>query len=351
MGAWGENLAEKQLRLRGFTEVHAIKTGSNQGVDRIAVKRNAAGEIIDVRFVEVKTGQSRTVKLGVTKHSGRQMSRKWLADRLKAAYRSESTKQLAQEIRQFAKSTKQPLTSLGEIIQVDPSRGEVRRLAADGKTLLSSQSLKRLLNDIQRWSTSRETHRWANRQLTALNQIRSTRMSSWISRATPDAESTRLASRSIRVSAGSQRGTAMLVKRGVPTRRGLAKAGGRVVVVVAIALNAKELFDTEYAYRHGKLSRRDRNIRHSTSAGGIAGAWAGGTAGSAAGATVGLVGGPFAWITVPAGAAIGGAVGGVGGYFAGSAVANYAASAWYDSIDREIRDRAELRLIAAPFAQ
>lgn len=348
-GDWGENLAEEMLRLQGYDQVVAVKTTSNNGIDRIAIKRGSAGQVVGVRFVEVKTGRSSEFKLGNTKYSGRQMAHKWLTDRLRAAYRSDddNVKELARDIRRFVRNSDLPLESLGEIIHVNTSAGEVRRFKADAKTLISSESLERLLVQMRRRSSLPTVQHWAGRSLRHLDQIQTTSMPLWI--ATAEGPPIRLAFRAAKPRAPTValRGVALREGRSIGAGRLLTKSAGRVAVAIALAADAKELVDTELAYRRGHISRRDRNIRHVTSAGGITGAWAGASLGSAAGGAIGLAGGPFAWITVPAGALVGGAVGGIGGYFAGSTFASYAASAWYDAIDRDIRDRAERQIIAA----
>ena len=113
-GVWGENFTDQILRLRGYNEVYEIKTGSNQGIDRVAGKRDPAGRINDVRFVEVKTNRADTLKLNETKHSGRQLSRDWTAARLRAMRRSNDAQvnDLAREIRQLSKTSGRSLELL-----------------------------------------------------------------------------------------------------------------------------------------------------------------------------------------------------------------------------------------------
>ncbi len=84
VGRFGESLAGGSLRLRGY-EVIDMKLPGNQGIDLVAVKRSAAGSVADLRLIEVKThyGSSKP-HLGQTR-VGTQMSREWLADRLRGA--------------------------------------------------------------------------------------------------------------------------------------------------------------------------------------------------------------------------------------------------------------------------
>jgi hypothetical protein len=279
-GAWGENLVEESLRLRGFDEILTIKTPHNTGIDRIAIKRNASGQIMDVLFVEVKTTRSDKLRLGVTKQSGRQMSRKWLADRLRAAYRSGDVtlKRLAQDIRRFARTSGRPLESLGEIHHVNTASGVIRRVAADGRTELSSQSIERLLSQIRRKAVSRNAREWAGRSLAGLPMIRTTAMKHWTSAGPIQVASVRQTRAFTHVTI--RRANLANTARGGATRRILSKSAGRAAVALAVALDAKELYDTEHAYWAGDLSRRDRNIRHFATGGGIAGAWAGASLGA-----------------------------------------------------------------------
>ena len=79
----GREFCRETYRLRGFNEIHEIKNGSNNGIDRIAVKRGPSGQLLDIKFVEVKTTRSASPRLNKTRYGGTQMSRKWLAANLK----------------------------------------------------------------------------------------------------------------------------------------------------------------------------------------------------------------------------------------------------------------------------
>ena len=136
--------------------------------------------------------------------------------------------------------------------------------------------------------------------------------------------------------------------RKVFVKRVLARTAGPLAALIALALDVKEAVDTERAYRSGAISVRERNIRQVTIGGGVAGAWTGVWAGGIAGAWIGGFGGPFAEITIPVGCFVGATIGGIVGYIGGSAVAGYAATAWYDSIDGKIRERLEIELLAMP---
>jgi len=82
-GGWGETLIEEMYKIRGYDEVLEIKSPGGQGIDRLALKYDSAGELVDFRFAEVKTHFDGRAKLSTTK-LGPQLSRKWLADKLRA---------------------------------------------------------------------------------------------------------------------------------------------------------------------------------------------------------------------------------------------------------------------------
>ena len=348
-GAWGENFAEQTLRLRGFQEIHEFKSGSNGGIDRVAIMLGVDGSLKDVKFVEVKTGLGSTPKLGQTRYGGRQMSRKWLTKNLLNMRRngSPSMRTLALDISRFRKASGLSIESLGEVMHVNPRTGKVTGYMADGKTVKYSESVERLLKNIQKRASSKATRHWATRSLAAWDQIRSSRMSSWLGNTSAQQTKSSILATSGSLQNGLRRGL-LNQSRQVAITKVLVRAAGPIAVFVALAVDAKEIADVELAYRSGKISLSQRNIAHASAVGGLTGFIAGGMAGGATGAWVGAFGGPFAEITVPAGAFIGATIGGVGGYVAGSAVAGYVATAWYDSIDSKLRDRFEREWMSLP---
>jgi hypothetical protein len=349
-GAWGENFADQILRLRGYNEVYEIKTGSNQGIDRVAVKRDPGGRISDVRFVEVKANRADRLKLGETKRSGRQLSRKWTADRLNAMRRSTDprVRDLAREIRQYSKSSGKSLESLGEAWHIQTHTGKLTRYAADGTTELSSVSVERLLKQVERRASSAEYRSWAAGSLAEWDQIRATSMSNWLGRSAAQTEREAVLATAGRTGAAIER-TVVAQGRKVLVKRLLVRAAGPIAALIALALDVKQMVDIERQFRSGAISLRQRNIRQITIGGGVAGAWTGGWAGGITGAWIGGFGGPFAEITVPVGIFVGATIGGIGGYIGGTAVAGYAATSWYSSIDSKIRERLEVDLVSMPF--
>ena len=341
VGSWGENLAQESLRLRGFNEIHEIKNASNHGIDRIAIKRGVDGKVVDAKFVEVKTTRSSKPTLGKTR-SGGQLSRNDLARHLRNMRNSgdPSLKKLAVELGRFQRSIGRSVESLGELIHVNTKTGRITGYAADGKLVRYSVSIERLLKSLLAKAHMPHVRDWASRTLAQWDQIRSTRMSMWLGKNVAQQSRAAVLTTSGRAASASRVAVLRQSRSAVSTRL-IQRSAGRIALVVALAIDAKDLFDTEYAYRTGRISVRERNVQLASTLGGMGGAFAGAWAGGATGAWLGGFGGPFAWATVPAGGFVGAVIGGVGGYFGGSAVAGYGATAWYNSIDASVRDKFE----------
>ncbi len=348
VGSWGENFADQTLRMRGY-EPYEVKTGSNHGVDRVAIKRGPDGAIKDVKIVEVKTTRSSKPRLNRTKSSGTQMSRKYVADHLRKMRNSgdPELRKLALEIGRFRRASGVSLQKLGEVIHISTKTGVVTTYTGDLKTVNSFQSADRVLKQIQRRAGSAEARRWAVRTLAAWDQIRSQTMTNYLGKSVAQQSRSTILANATR-SAGSIEAAALRQSRLLLTRRILQRAAGPIAIAVSLAFDAKEVFDTEYAFRTGAISERQRNIQLLTTFGGAAGAFAGASAGGAAGMWVGAFGGPFAWITVPVGGFAGATIFGIVGYFGGSTITGYGASAWYGSIDASVREKFEQTWLASP---
>jgi hypothetical protein len=330
IGEFGESFADGTLKLRGY-RVTNIKLPSNHGVDRVAVKYNASGKLIDVRLVEVKAHYGKgKPRLGMTKN-GQQMSRKWLADWFR---KLRSTGKvgilLAREISVFRKVSGIPLERLGEVHDINLRSGTytIRNpmtLAERGGPM----SIQRELNELASRSRSPAAKTWAHLHLTQLEPLHRTRMRNWMSLGQRGNAFVRVTSTRVAVLEARQ------ALRGA--RRVLVGAAGLVGTAVAVALDAYEIYGHVRDYRSGNLSRREFVTAIARSGGGITGAGAGVPVGAWVGAQLGALGGPLAPITVPAGVVIGAGVGGVAGYFGGSYVGETAAAAWYKSLDKNVR--------------
>lgn len=342
VGSWGENFAEQTLRLRGFDEIHEIKAGGNQGIDRLAIKRGSDGAIKDVKIVEVKTTRSSKPRLNRTESSGTQMSRKHLADNLRKIRNSgdPKLKNLARELSQYRKSSGLPLEKMGEVMHISPQNGLVTTYSGDLKTMKSVVSAERMLKQIQRRGGSVGARRWAGRTLAGWDQIRSQNMTNYLGKNVVKQSRSAIIANATR-SAGSIEAAVLRQSRPILTKKILQRAAGPIAIAMSLAFDAKEVFDTEYAFRTGAISGRQRNVQLLTTFGGAVGAFAGASAGSAAGMWVGAFGGPFAWITVPVGGFAGATVFGIVGYFGGSTITGYVGSAWYRSIDASVREKFE----------
>ncbi len=334
-GAWGESLVEQSLRLHGFNDIREFKHGGGNGIDRIAIRRGANGRMADVKVVEVKTVRSSGPRLGLTRYGGTQMSEAWLAENVRHMRRSldPANKQLASEISRFIRG--RPIESIGEVVHVDTRRLMLSTYSADGRSLRRTQSIPTVLSGVAK-SRDDVARSWAITERPKLAVIQTTSMGGWIA--------ARPLLSNVRSSVRGGTGVATIASNGgLEASRGgivgtvMRRSVGRVVLVVSIAVDAKELWDIDSDYRRGAISSRMRNRRVVNRLGGMTGASAGASAGFAAGAYVGAFGGPAAWATVPAGAFTGSVIGGVGGYFGGRTLAEAGASVWYASIDEPVR--------------
>lgn len=341
VGRFGESLAGGSLRLRGY-EVIDMKLPGNQGIDLVAVKRSATGTVTDIRLVEVKAHYGKTgPRLGQTR-VGTQMSRQWLADRLRALRASgEQGRKIALDISRFRRAEGIPLERLGEVHDVNLRTGKYTiRNPVSMAERAGPMSIERLLNRVSSHSTQPASQTWAMRHLSQFDQLRQARMGNWLSASSSTRAFDRVSSTQIVLLEEKQ------AMRGA--RRGLVGVAGRVAVVVAVAIDAYEIYGHVRDYRLGKLSQQEFVIALARSGGGIAGAWGGAAGGAWVGMQIGSLGGPWAWVTVPVGGLIGGAVGGVAGYFGGSYVGEFSAQAWYGSLDRNVRERVSGWLKDAP---
>ncbi len=336
---FGEGLARGSLQLHGY-EVLDMKLPGNHGIDLVAFKRSATGAVTDIRLVEVKAhyGPGRP-RLGQTR-VGTQMSRQWLADRLRALRSSgEQGRQLALDISRFRKAEGIPLERLGEVHDVNLRTWKYTiRHPISMAERTGPMSIQRLLNKVA--TTQPASQAWAMRHLSQFDQLRQARMGNWLSASSSARAFDRVISPQIVLLEEKQ------ALRGA--RRGLVRAAGRVAVVVAVAMDANEIYGHVRDYRLGKLSRQGFIIALARSGGGIAGAWAGAAGGAWGGMQIGAFGGPWAWVTVPVGGVLGGAIGGVAGYFGGSYVGEFTAKAWYGSLDRNVRDQVNRWLKETP---
>ena len=313
-GSWGETFVEGHLKLRGFKEVYEPKFRGGQGIDRIAIKRNAQGLISEVKFVEVKTTNAKP-KLGNTKN-GPQLSPSWLKKHLVAMRKSgdPALRKLALEIAAFRRQTGVRIENMGELYHISTKTGKYRIINPITEKILAEQSIHKNLKVIAK--KSKQMQPWAKASLEAWEQIRTTTMTKWVAKipppnAPPVLTAAKATSQSFR----------QLARR------------GPVIAVILI-----EGYDTHHNiadYRQGKITRQQFHQAMIRTSGGVTGAWIGAKTGAATGAWIGSAGGP--WGT-GIGAVVGGAIGGAGGYFAGSYATGYGASAWYNRIDQRFKD-------------
>jgi hypothetical protein len=249
---------------------------------------------------------------------------------MKLRSRGVEGRSLALEISRFRKSSGLPIERLGEVHDITLRAGNYT--IRDPVTLAERSgpiSIPSLLNQVaEKLPADRP---WALQHLAHADQISDARMAQWIT-STPSSRALE------RVATGPVASIeAKQALRG--SRRVLARAAGRVALVVAIVMDAHEIYGHVRDYRNGRLSRQEFVVAMARSGGGIAGAWTGAAGGAWMGAWIGGFGGPVAWITVPVGSAVGGTVGGIAGYFGGSYLGEATAQAWYGSLDQELKAR------------
>lgn len=331
-GAWGESFVEQSLKLRGFQEVYEVKAPGGQGIDRIAVKRNPSGAMVDAKFVEVKTHRGGAARLEKTK-VGTQMSRRWLADKYRAMRNSPdlTLRKLAKEINDFRKTKGVPIERLGELHDINTRTGQYTIRDPLKRVERSSTSLERQWRQIQRRSTSAAGRGLAAKSLTKLPQIRATSRNEWISGSgLPAGRSlaVRAHRRALLQSAQSASRTATMTAGAKPLQQ-FVRAAGPIGAATAVAVESYGIYSDFGSYQRGEISRRQLVAVSIQRGGGIAGAFAGAAVGAQTGAWIGSFGGPLVLITAPVGGVVGAGIGGVVGYFAGSEVAGAAAKAWY----------------------
>ena len=336
IGAWGEDLAENFLKASGW-EVIEFKVGSNNGIDRYAFKRNWLGQIVDIRFFEVKTVRKPAPKPSSTKY-GKQGSPEYIKEKIRELkdHSNPKAREFANEIEQFCKKSKKQLADLYQVFHIDLDNLKLSTYANDFRTELWSLDIERNLKNFISKASSVKRKANAIKALQEFDQMKAMTQRSYLGDTFEQRARKSTASKLTRKSpSGKVKSAIPDTKNNKATKKILAKATGKAVgkalIIVGVALDAKEFFDIERDYRSGRISVRQRNIRHAAASGGLAGAIAGAAVGAAAG-------GCFFGV----GALPGGFIGGFGGYFAGAISSRYAANRWYDSIDDSVREKFEL---------
>ena len=342
VGEFGETFVDGILKARGYQEVKEVKLGSNHGVDRVALKRDGTGALKEVKLVEAKAHYGKgKPKLGMTKN-GRQMSRDWLADWLKKLRNSgKANRALAKEISDFVKARKIPLTTLGEVHDINLRSGKYT--VRNSLTMAERSgpiSIERLLGNIASRSRNQEISVWAKRNLVQFDQIRMARMNSWLTEGTNARALNSVTTRNVATQITKQS-----AKGG---ERAILRAAGPIGIAIAISVDVHEVYGHVRDFRAGKISKRERNIAVSRSIGGIYYAAQGAWIGAEVGAAVGSLGGPAAPVTVPVGAVVGGAAGGALGYQAGAHIGESAASAYYRTLDKTVKNNVDAWFIQTP---
>jgi hypothetical protein len=126
-------------------------------------------------------------------------------------------------------------------------------------------SIQGLLKRVSSHSTQPVYQAWAMRHLSQFDQLRQARMGDWLNASSSTRAFDRVSSSRLALLEEKQ------ALRGA--RRGLVRAAGRVAIVVAVAMDAYEIYGHVRDYRLGKLSQQEFISALAHSGGGIAGAW------------------------------------------------------------------------------
>jgi hypothetical protein len=332
-GSWGESVAESYMRdVRGFDDIRQIRNRSGNGIDLTAVKRTEAGKIIDVKFVEVKTTSGRGIRLHSTKY-GEQLSREWVIKHLWDMRNSDDPqiRAFGKEVRSFRRENPQILMeNYCELHHIDAKNLRFKILDPATKGVKTDMSLTRVFKGVERRSKSPIMVSAAKLNFASQKTIRETSMQTWLGKGKVQTairfqSERRLPSK------------AFLSKTSYAFNRVRLRNAGRVALVVAIAVDAKEVYNLYESFRAGRINQREFTEGLCRTSCGIAGAWAGGWAGAATGAWIGTFGGPIAFVTVPVGTFVGGAIGSAIGYYSGSKAGSAAVAFYYQKLDVRIK--------------
>lgn len=177
LGDFGESVVGAELRARGFEVING-NIGVT-GIDRIAIKRGPTGELMDIRFIEVKTHQAiPDFELAITKNHGLQLSESWTRNNLERIVHNHpnlQTRRVASEILDHMRS--QPaiikrelhgiaLKSNRYVVMTVDHSGRVTGIAANGR-------LSGLLKDLATRGSTTETRAAALQHLAKFDQIQS----------------------------------------------------------------------------------------------------------------------------------------------------------------------------------
>jgi len=319
-GSWGESFVQGQMKRRGFKEIHEPKLPGGQGIDRIAIKRNAQGLIQEVKFLEAKTTNARP-KLGQTK-SGTQLSRNWLAKHIRAMSKSRdpAVRKLAMEIIAFRKQTNIPIEQWGELYHISTKTGKYTRYNPITKGVLSQNSIQRELIIIAKKIPSMKG--WAMNTLANWDQISTQTMSGWLPQ-----QPTHVSSKTV---------TKSILTTAKITNSAFRQLVKKAPIIVVVTVEGGFVAYDIYQYRKGKISTRQLQQNIITATAGTAGAIVGLKAGAAAGAWIGAPAGPWG---VAIGGVIGGVVGGGAGYWGGSTISKSVTNQWYSSLDQALKEK------------
>jgi hypothetical protein len=175
LGNFGESFVEGGFRARGFDVIDG-NVGDN-GIDRIAFRRSASGEMVDIRFIEIKTRQTvPDFKLAATRNNGPQLSKQWIwnnLDRIAREHPDANARRLAHEFMQQVKARPEIVRRELHGIAVEPDKYVVMNVDDAGRVtgVLNEGRLTSLLKMLSTRGESEETRAMAIRHLARFDQL------------------------------------------------------------------------------------------------------------------------------------------------------------------------------------
>ena len=326
LGKFGESFVRENLRASGF-EVHDANL-NDRGIDLLAVRRNARGDLSEVRPVEVKT-RSRGVDFRLeTTQDGPQLSAEWTSKRLARLAREHpdpALRRLAAEVLALKDAHPEWIRPQLHGLSIGDNAYQVFRVESKSgaiQGLESGNSLTRFLKRLAKADVNPATRQAAVRHLQHFDQMQAAALTREASSAAVMARSVTpteaalkpmpgAGARALPEAAEAATAEAGMLTKVVPIA---AKTVAVAAVVVDGAVRGHQAYQVEQRFQRGEISDRDRVLAHAKNGCGIACGWGGALALGSQGAAWGSALGPL-------GTAGGGLLGGVVGYLGGEKVA------------------------------
>lgn len=176
LGQFGESFVQNTLQSRGFQTVNGNVNGT--GIDAIAIKRGPDGRILEVRFIEVKTGSNAATGSLNSTTQGKQLSDQWIRHNLQRAameHPDPNMRRMAAEVLEFTKKNPSKVYRELHRVLVGAEKYIVNTVDDLGRVVgtASEESLTRLLEKLAHSDkVSEAVRRWAQRHLEFLKELK-----------------------------------------------------------------------------------------------------------------------------------------------------------------------------------